>query len=101
MHTCVERPLELTRQEWISHVNLEKYFKVAVEIMVNVGVAEPNPEYDPTMPYDEVIFITRPWLIASFDETRVNLDSTETSKGKTDRAIISGPEDDGECIVTK
>ncbi len=101
MHTGAERPLELTRQEWLSPDNLEKYFKVAAEIMVTAGVAEPNPDYDPTKPYDEVIFITRPWLIASFDETRVNLDSTETSKGKTDRAIRAGPEDDGECIVTK
>ena len=100
MTTGAERPLELTRAEWASPINVEKYFDVAAEIMVNAGVAEPNPHYDRTKPYDEAVFITRPSMIASFDETRVNLDSTETSKGKTDRSIRA-PGDDGETIVTK
>ncbi len=100
MTTCVERPLELTRAEWASPINIEKYFDVAVEIMVNADVAKPNPQYDPTKPYDEAILITRPSIIPSFDESRVNLDSIETSKGKTDKSLRA-PGDDGETIVTK
>jgi hypothetical protein len=69
--------------------------------MVRASVAEVNPNYDPTVEGSEPICITHPELIASFDETKVNLDNTEASKSMTDRGVRAGIDDDGECIVTK
>jgi hypothetical protein len=74
--------------------NMDKYFDRA-------DVPEVNPNYDPTVEGSEPTFITHPGLIASFDETKVNVDSTEASKSKTDIGVCARIDDDGECIVTK
>eukprot|EP00873_Tetraselmis_striata_P040558 jgi/Tetstr1/460822/TSEL_005983.t1 len=66
-----ERPHEMTRHEWLTLGNLENYFDVDAELFLKACVGE------------------------------VNLDSTDSTKGMTERGVRAGPEDDGECIDTK
>jgi hypothetical protein len=70
-------------------------------VLVKAGVANVNPNYDPNVKGSEHVFIDKPHLIASFDETKVALDSTTASKGRQDRGLRAEVEDDGECFVTK
>ena len=95
------RPLEQTRAEWHTEENLAAYFDVARDVLLNAGVAELNPEYDPDVPYSEEIIITHPERICSYDETKMELDCTRGGSGKRDRFVRAGLEDDGESIVTK
>jgi hypothetical protein len=67
--TGTERPLEMTRAEWCTLENMDKYIDVTAKVKVRAGVAEVNPNNDPTVEGSEPIFITHPELIASFDET--------------------------------
>lgn len=101
MLTGTERPLEITRAEWCTPENLEQYFKNAANVFVKAGVATRYPDFNPDQEGSEMVLITHPERIASFDETKVNLDSTDTSKAKTDRLVRAGGNDHGECIVTK
>ena len=99
--TRVLRPLEQTRAEWNTAENLEIYFDVARDVLLDAGVVVMNHAYDPSVPYSEEIIITRPERICSYDETtRVELDCTKGGAGKRDRAIRI-PFDDGETVVTK
>jgi hypothetical protein len=49
----------------------------------------------------EPICITHPEPIASFGDTKVNLNNTEASKSRTDRGVRARIDTGGECIVTK
>jgi hypothetical protein len=96
--TRAERPLEMTRHEWLALGNLETYFDVCAEVFVKAGVARVNLDYDPN---GEPISIDKPHLISSFNETKVALYSTTTSKGKQHCLLCAGVENDGECFVTR
>jgi hypothetical protein len=74
---------------------------VCAEVFVKAGVARVNLDYDPNVEGSEPILIDQPHLLASFDETKVTLESTTTSKGKQDRGLRAGVENNGECFVTK
>jgi hypothetical protein len=91
--------LEMTRHEWLTLGNLGTYFDVCAEVLVKAGVAHLNPNYDPNVKGSEPVFINKPHLNASFDETKVALDSTTASKGKQDRGLRAWMEDDGECFM--
>jgi hypothetical protein len=67
--TCVLQPLKHTRAEWNTPENLETYFEVAKDVLLDAGVVVCNPAYDPTVPYTEKILITRPERICYYDET--------------------------------
>ncbi len=54
------RPLEETWQAWYTEDNLENYFNVARDVLVKQGVAELNPEFNPSEPYPQEIIITAP-----------------------------------------
>ena len=95
------RPLEQTREEWYTEKNLETYFDIARDVFLNAGVAVMNPTFDPSEPYSEELNIVAPDRICSYDETRVELDCTDPSKGLTDRIVRAGPKDDGTSLVTK
>lgn len=99
--TGTMRPLEISRKEWFTAENLATYYRVAKPQLVKAGVAEPNPNYDPNARYSEEIIITRPERICSYDETKLELDCTQGGKGKKDRLVRAGPEDNGQCVVTK
>jgi hypothetical protein len=98
--TGVERPIETTRNKWLIKLgNLETYFDVCLEVFVEAGVVRVNPDYDPNVEGSEPIFIGKPHQIASFDETKVALDSTIISDGKQDRGLRAGVDNDGEWFV--
>ena len=59
MLTDTERPLETTREEWLTEENLLKYYEIAAKIMVKAGVAELRPDYDPDVPFCEQLTIGR------------------------------------------
>jgi hypothetical protein len=59
-NTCALRPLEQTRFAWYTPENLESYFTVARDVLINAGVAELNPNYDMNVVYSEEIIITHP-----------------------------------------
>ena len=98
--TGTDRPLEMTRSEWLSDVNLSSYYETAAEILVNAGVAQPNTCYEPSNPMDEPIKIIHPERIFSFDETRLELDCTKGGKGKKDRGVFGKAADDHDVLVT-
>lgn len=99
--TGTERPLEMTRAQWLTEENLEEYYKVAADILVQAGVAVRNPDYDPAVPRSQPVNIIHPERIFSFDETRMELDSTKGGKRKSDHIVRDGHEDRGEGLVTK
>jgi hypothetical protein len=57
--TGILRPIEQTRAEWNTPENLETYFEVAKDVLLDAGVVFYNPDYDPTIPYSEELHITR------------------------------------------
>ena len=99
--TGILRPLEQTRAEWNTEENLETYFEVARDVLLDAGVAVIHPDYDPTVPYSEELLITRPERIGSYDETKVELDCIKNGAGKRDRCIRDNLFlVDGEVVVT-
>ncbi len=45
-------------------------------MLLKAGVAVVNPEYSPMVPYSQMILITKPERISSYDETKMELDCT-------------------------
>ena len=101
MTTGTERPLEITRGEWLTEENLQRYYEVAEGVLLKAGVAVPNPDYDAAVPFSQPILITRPERIVSFDESRLELDCTATSKARSDHIVRAGKDDRGESLATK
>jgi hypothetical protein len=99
--TGTERPLEMTRAEWCTLENMDKYFDMAAKVMVRARVAEVNSNNYPTVEGSEPFFITHPELFASFDETKASQDNAEASKSNTDRCVCGRIDGDGDYIVTK
>jgi hypothetical protein len=91
----------MTPHEWLTKGNLETHFDLRAEVFVKPGVARVNPDYDPNVEGNEPIFIDKSHLIASFDEAKLVLYSTTTSKGKQNRGLRAGVEADGDCFVNK
>jgi hypothetical protein len=81
--------------------NLEIYFDVARDVLVNAGVAVHNREFNSGVPFSEKLLIVAPERICSYDETRVELDCTNPCKDESDCIIGDGVKDDGTSIVTK
>jgi len=54
------RPLEKPREQWYTVKNLEIYFDVARDFLVNASVAVHNPEFSPDVPYSEELLIVAP-----------------------------------------
>lgn len=99
--TGTVRPLEMTRAEWFTSDNLKQYFEVAAQVLIDAGVAVANRRYEAGTPYSEPIVIIHPERICSYDETRLELDCTKGGKGKVDRIVRGGMDDDGSCLATK
>jgi hypothetical protein len=58
------------------------YFEVIKDLLLEAGAAKINPCYGPKVMYSEEILITHPERICSYDETRMERDSTKPRKGK-------------------
>ena len=95
------RPLEGTREDWFTAENLRTYFEVTRDVLLNAGVAEVNPDFNPDEAYSQEIIITHPERICSYDETKLELDCTTGGKGRKERCIKDGRSDDCSYRVTK
>jgi len=95
------RPLKLTTKELYTAENLATYLNVSKGVILKAGVAVVNPDYDPEVPYSQEILIIHPDRICSYDETKMELDCTKGGKGRKDRTLKAGPDDDGSMVVTE
>lgn len=95
------RPLEMARHQWYTEANLAQYYEVAKELLLKAGVAVLNREFDSEVKYSQELRIIHPERIASFDETKAEMDCTKGGKGNSDTIVRAGMDDDGEGVVTK
>jgi len=95
------KPLELTRAQWATVENVEKHYNMLAELLIDLKLAVPNPSYDPEVKLSERVIIVKPGRIASMDETRLTNDTTEKTKGKRNRSIVSKGNDSREALANK
>lgn len=87
------------------------HYRNVISTLLALKIVQPNPRYDPAnkdkdgVPLEpEVLWIeSERYRVASFDEMKCD-DKTHgdgNRKGRSERTIRCGPEDDGECIGTK
>jgi hypothetical protein len=107
-----QRPLDVRRARWGTAENMKVHYDNLVDALIRARIARPNPQYDaddkdecgiPKEP--EVLFdYTRLNRLVSMDETRINKSTTGDGgarKGRTERIVRSGKDDDGECLGQK
>jgi hypothetical protein len=70
-------------------------------VFLSVGVAKVNHDYNRVDPLCLEINITHPERIATYDETRLEMDCTKGGKGNRERNVKAALDDDGEGVVTK
>ncbi len=80
MRTGNQRPLELLRGKWCTAENMERHYKVVADTLVEAKLAVWNPDFDDSKPHSRMIHITKPDKVLSFDETRLTMDCTDSSK---------------------
>ena len=73
------RPLETDRLKWGTSENILTHQLCVAETLVLNGAAVWNPDFDHTKPEDEMIKVTHPQLVISFDESEASLDGTDDS----------------------
>jgi hypothetical protein len=71
------RPLEICREEWCTSENMGMHFVQVAELLVRNGAAEWNDHFDFTVPNSQMIHVTHPELVCSFDESDGTLDQTK------------------------
>jgi len=90
--TANQRPLEADRARWSTAKNVGDWYQMLAESLVDLGLAEWNADYDRDAAVgtraSELIIITKPDRVISFDETRVELDMTKASKEKRAKIVI-------------
>ena len=74
---------------------------MARDVLIKAGVDVPNPTFDPDVPYSEEFLIVAAKRICSYDETRVEMDCTDPSKGASGRIVRASSKDNGISIVAK
>jgi hypothetical protein len=92
---------ETTRADWYTPPNLERYYDVAADMLVDAGIARRVEGFDRTKEYAHMLIIDHPERMLSYDETAVTMDETDGTKSKTMRIITSGKGDDGTTTATK
>ena len=92
--TANQRPLEADRAKWSTSKNVGDWYQMVADHLVELKLAHWNPAFDPNAKLDagcatvgvgsatEMIIIDKPDRVLSFDETRVVLDMTKSSKEK-------------------
>ncbi|KAK3262903.1 hypothetical protein CYMTET_28269 [Cymbomonas tetramitiformis] len=95
------RPLELMRGKWCTAKNMHQHYQVVADALVEAGLAVANPDWVHDDPDSCMIHITKPDRLFSFDETRLTMDCTDSSKSRQHRIVKTGKADDGEVLVNK
>merc|ERR1711871_426589 len=77
--TAILEALDDARAMWESSANAFRQLDVLAEMAVKNSMAEPNPAFDPQVPYSEVVIWKPDALkrLGSIDETDVRLDQTK------------------------
>ena len=96
-----QSPIETTRAAWLTPANLEGYYDVAAEMLVDAGIAHRVEGFDRAQAYAVMLIIDHPERMLSYDETDLTLDQTGGSKSNSLRTITSGKGDYGETTATK
>ena len=93
--------IETTRAAWLTPANLERYYDVAAEMLVDAGIAHRVEGFDRAQAYAVMLIIDHLERMLSYDETDLTLDQTGGSKSNSLRTITSGKGDYGETAATK
>ena len=94
-------PIETTRAAWFTPDNLEQWYDIVAEMLVEAGIARRNEHFDRDKPYDEMLTIDHIERVVSYDETDATLDETAKVKSNINRIVKSGRDDDGAVSATK
>ncbi|KAK3256831.1 hypothetical protein CYMTET_34053 [Cymbomonas tetramitiformis] len=101
LDTKNQRPFESDRVKWCTAKNLHQHYKVLAESLVGAGVAVWNPDFDEDERHSAMVKIIKPERLLSFDETRLTMDQTSTSKSKVERIVTIDEEDVGDVVANK
>ena len=99
--TGASRPLETVREKWCTSANIETYYNIIIDTLVEEGIAIRNPDFDPDVPYSNPITIVHPERLISYDETDASLDQSAATKAGTTRTVRVGRGDNGQVLATK
>jgi hypothetical protein len=80
---------------------VKQYYEVLEKVLLDEGIAEQNPAFDPLIPYSEKLRILHPERLMSYDETAVSLDETVGSKAAKTRTVRAGRGDQGRVAATR
>ena len=80
LKTAQVKPLEVRRAKWATVENVKQHYDVLADVLVATGLAVVNPDYNPETPRCERLFIIKPSLIFSMDETRLKSDSKDKDR---------------------
>lgn len=88
-----QRPIEVARAKWATSKNIGEWYDMLAQVLVDLKVAVNNPSYNPDAPLGtpsgaEQVHITDPDRIISFDESRIELDMTQSSKANEERTLV-------------
>ena len=90
--TANQRPLEADRAKWSTARNIGEWYEMVAETLVQLKLAMWNADFDANAaagtPSSELIILTKPDRVLSFDETRVELDMTKASQEMQASTII-------------
>ncbi|KAK3270002.1 hypothetical protein CYMTET_14560 [Cymbomonas tetramitiformis] len=101
MRTKNQRPFETDRVKWCTAKNLHQHYKVLAHTLVDAGIAVWNPDFEEDTPQSEMIHIIKPERLLSFDESRLTMDQTSTSKAKAERIVTVDKDDVGDVVANK
>jgi len=113
--TTNQRKHKLQRERWTQSQHLEEFYDVLQGVLLETGIAVPNPEYDSTVKFDkenseavfkaQPIIIVKPNLLASTDKTEVTCNmSCGSTMGQTSSKKILAMKDSwdtGEVLTNK
>ena len=101
LETANIKPLEVVRAKWATSKNAAHHYKQFAELVLELGIGVPNPNYKPDEPNSEAVKIIKPGRLVSMDETRLTNDNTEKNKARQSRSIVGTSGDDGTTLVNK
>ena len=101
LKTANIKPLEVKRAQWATSANALTHYNMLKDVMLEHGIAVPNPSFDPDDPNSEQIKILKPERLVSMDETRLTNDTTDNNKSKCCRSIVGKENDEHVALANK
>ena len=96
-------PLEFNRAKWFTSKNIQKYYEIYRDTVLELKLASlaPESEYNPLEPLSQEIIHTKPERIMEIDEARVKTDMTKDQSGNLKTVKTFNPFDTNEAVVNK